>query len=201
MIRDADRLGFIADIQMVKKLIFSLLLLSASELCFASAASSPSPLVIPADQIKEGCTVEFISERPTNETNAPGSQPHEIAVKWICKGVATATIDRYQVEGGSPQIITTLFLKRKIFVALAKWPVTSHASDFQGDFYKVYIYKYNRESNTHPFIRDDKMMDKFGLGWDGVKDGITVTYPFKDAALIRSRLNQLKIINMNRTRS
>jgi hypothetical protein len=116
-------------------------------------------------------------------------------VKWKCEDGTTVPIDRYEVEGGSREVATVLFWKRKRVVTLVKWSVNSRASDFQGNFYKIYIYKFNdvKEAHPQPFVREDVIMKKFGSGWDGVMDGVVIKYPFKDAASIRKRLKKINV--------
>lgn len=164
-----------------------------SEILFPSIAISygrPSD-IISAESIKHGCKLEFHEEKNI-EINALGAPPHDIVMKWACGyGKPAVPIDRYEVEGGSPEVITTIFWRVDNIVTLVKWSVKSRASDFQGDFYKVYVYKFNPGNEFQPFNRMEKIMSRFGSGWNGTRNGVAVTYPFKDAASIRSRLGKI----------
>ncbi len=88
--------------------------------------------------------------------------------------------------------MTFFFWGKDSFVVLVKWSINSQAADFQGDFYKVYVYKYNNDGDAPPFIRQEKIMNKFGQGWDGTRKGAAVVYPYKNASSIRRRLRQLE---------
>ncbi|WP_432260518.1 hypothetical protein [Cupriavidus sp. TMH.W2] len=147
--------------------------------------------IFPAESIKRGCALEFKQEPYPIAMNELGTQPYNIVTNWFCGDSKSSEIDRYNAEGGSPQIITVLFWRKDSFVVLVKWSISSQAADFQGDFYKVYIYKYNHDGDGPPFIKQEKVMNKFGQGWDGMKKGAVVAYPYKNASSIRRRLRQL----------
>ena len=74
--------------------------------------------------------------------------------------------------------------------------INSRASDYVGDFYKVYVYKEMKEAGREKFVRDDATMKKFPEGWDGrTHSGLPVRYPFKDAASIKKRLAEIHFEN------
>jgi hypothetical protein len=157
-----------------------------------ACASGEAPKRIPAESIKHGCALEFRQEQYSTETNSLGTQPNNIGVNWVCGDSRSSKIDRYNVEGGSPKIMTVFFWREDGFVVLVRWSIDSQAADFKGDFYKVYVYKYHPGGGIPPFIRQEKVMNEFGQGWDGVWKGATVAYPYKDASSIRRRLGQME---------
>jgi hypothetical protein len=178
---------------MENKIIVVLSLLAASALSPLFAAfNDESPSKISAYQIRHGCDLSFDKKFYPNDTHALGTPPHDTIMNWVCQGNNAVEIDRYEVEGTSPRIATVFFWKNKGLIVLVKWTINSRASDFQGEFYKIYVYKYDGVSHSSPFMRQDKIMSEFGPGWDGLKDGFTVTYQFKDAASIRTKLSQLR---------
>jgi hypothetical protein len=177
---------------MVDKIIVILSLLTASILFSPlAAADNKSSQKISANHIKQGCALVFDKNVISDDTHALGVPPHNLVVIWVCQGQKSVKIDQYEVEGESPQIATVILWQNKGFVVLVKWSINSQASDFSGTFYKVYIYEHNLVSGAPAFIRQDKLMSKFGQGWDGNRDGVIVAFPFKDAASIRKKLRQL----------
>lgn len=79
---------------------------------------------------------------------------------------------------------------------LVKWSVNSQASEYVGDYYKVFAYRYEREGGGGKFKKNETIMKNFPAGFDGrSKNGLRATYPFKNAASIRKRLQTLKINN------
>ncbi|CAB3766709.1 hypothetical protein [Paraburkholderia humisilvae] len=154
-------------------------------------AYSDFPESVRAWQIKDGCYIKFMKDEYPAERGL--SYPlYDILVKWNCENGEFATIDRYDVEGASPEIVTVLFWKKRSLAVLVKWSINSHAADFQGDFYKVYVYRYVPSKAGNQFRKEESIMKKFGEGWDGEWVGKNaVRYDFKDAASIKKRLNEL----------
>ena len=74
---------------------------------------------------------------------------------------------------------------------LVKWSTNSQASDFQGDYYKVYVYDYKKTQIERPFASRDDIDKRFGEGWDGILNGKKIVYQYKDAKGIRSRLKKI----------
>src|SRR5262249_19663597 len=110
---------------------------------------------------------------------------------WKCINGDREVIDQYSVEGGSPEVVTVLFWKGRSLLVLVKWMTNSHASDFQGDFYKLYIYGFSKNASHNKFTPNETLMSEFGEGWDGVRNGVVVKYEFKDATSIRRKLREL----------
>jgi hypothetical protein len=146
---------------------------------------------IPADQLEKGCFVDFYAIDAPGEQPAIGRSNYSIYLRWSCNGKPARPIDTYEIEGGSPEIVTVLFRKKKDTVVLVKWTTTSPSADFQGDFYKIYVYRYTPENSNKPLKRQENAMSKLGDGWEGTMNGREVHYPFKDAYSIRRELNRL----------
>jgi hypothetical protein len=82
-----------------------------------AASNNKLPLKIPADQIKHGCVLVFDKKFFPNDTHALGAPPHDTVANWVCQGKKAVEIDRYEVEGESPQIATVLFGKTKALLS------------------------------------------------------------------------------------
>ena len=87
--------------------------------------------------------------------------------------------------------MTVIFRKKRYIVILVKWTTSSVASNFEGDFYKCYVYRFVPGTTGQPFVRESEIMKKLGSGWDGSKDGQPVSFPLKDSASIRKLLTRL----------
>lgn len=154
-------------------------------------AASVSPDIIPSDRIRAGCQIIFKKSIYENSDDPLSNPPYSIDLEWTCDGKTPVIVDRYDVEGSSPEIATVLFRKKQSVIVLVKWSINSQASDLEGNFYKVYVYRFDPENPRHPFTRHNKIMRKLGSGWDGVKEERPVNYPLKDAASIRKALARL----------
>lgn len=146
---------------------------------------------LPAEQIEKGCKLDFYAVNSADEFPAIGRPDYSIDARWACKGRPTRIVDTYEIEGGSPEIVTVFYRNKQDIVVLVKWSTNSQASDIQGDYYKIYIYRHTTGSLDNPFSRREDVMKKLGEGWDGEMDGKPVHYPFKDASSIRKALNRL----------
>jgi hypothetical protein len=56
------------------------------------------------------------------------------------------------------------------------------------DYYSIYAYRYNQASKSFSINRD--IVGRLGEGWEGDMNGISVHFPYKDAAAIRKALGQ-----------
>ncbi|TDY49754.1 hypothetical protein [Paraburkholderia rhizosphaerae] len=172
----------------MKRLLFLSYLLVSSAVY---AGPTPSPPSIEADRLQRRCSINFSNEPYPRENGALGSPVRDIKVTWQCMNGEREVIDQYSVEGGSPEVVTVLFWKKQSFLVLVKWTTNSHASDFQGDFYRLYIYKFSKTAPHKKFTPNETLMSEFGEGWDGVMNGVVKEYQFKDAASIRRKLQEL----------
>ncbi|MFM0550058.1 hypothetical protein P0D69_03660 [Paraburkholderia sediminicola] len=154
-------------------------------------ASNVSRDTISSNQIRAGCNILF-KKSIYEDSHDPLSDPlYSVDLEWTCDSEPPIIVDRYDVEGSSPEVVTVFFRRKRRIVVLVKWSINSQASDFVGDFYTIYVYRFDPKRPKYPFIRQDEIMDKLGSGWDGVKDGRPVKYPLKDAASIVKALTRL----------
>ena len=154
-------------------------------------ADGASPELISSEQIKIGCRINFKKEIYENSNDPLSNPPFSLDLEWACDGKPPIIVDRYDVEGSSPEIVTVIFRKKRYIVILVKWTTSSVASNFEGDFYKCYVYRFVPGTTGQPFVRESEIMKKLGSGWDGSKDGQPVSFPLKDSASIRKLLTRL----------
>jgi hypothetical protein len=167
------------------------------ELFFALAVAWPivgwcdefSLQKIPAERIQKGCDLEFYA-LPDGKP-AIGRPNHSIDLRWTCGDQPPRVIDNYEIAGGSPDIVTVFYRKRQDVMVLVKWSTNSQAADAQGDYYKIYVYRYTQRNSDKPFLLQPDVMKELGEGWDGTVDGRSVHFPYKDALSIRKALNRL----------
>jgi hypothetical protein len=167
------------------------------QLFFAFAVAWPVPgwcdgsilHKIPAEQMEEGCDLEFRA-LPDGEP-AIGQSNHSVNLRWMCESQIPRVIDNYEIEGSSPDIVTVFYRRRQDVIVLVKWSTNSWASDVQGDYYKIYVYRYTQKNPSKPFMPQLDIMRKLGEGWGSMIGKKQVHYPYKDAASIRSALDKL----------
>ena len=177
---------------MIKKIYLLTLIFAA--ICGAPPAfsSEKSRDVISAESIRPGCSIAFAKRFHPNPDDPLSVPPYDVVLTWKCPGVRQSQIDTYERNGGSPEVVTVTYWKHRAIVVLVKWSINSRASEYVGDYYKVYVYKRIKEAGNERFVRDEAIMNKFPEGWDGnAQSGSPVRYPFKDAASIKKRLAEM----------
>ncbi|MDQ7976142.1 hypothetical protein QYH69_02645 [Paraburkholderia sp. SARCC-3016] len=171
----------------LKGLLLSLVFLTIS---WSAPAWCDEYLVqrLSAGQLKRGCDLSLYAIE--TERVAIGRPDHTVDLRWICEDGKSRIIDTYQIEGGSPQVITILFRRNRHIIVLVKWEARSRNADVFGDYYKIYAYQYAPTSVDKLFPVDRNLMSKLGEGWEGDVAGKSVHFPYKDAAAIRKALDR-----------
>lgn len=171
---------------MKRIIIYLILMLRAFTMSGLSFAEDGRQKEISADVIRSGCSVLF-STHPHPYLDDPlSSAPIDVIASWRCLDGENLPIDKYEINGVSPEIVTVFFWRDSSIVVLVRWSINSLAADYVGNYYKVFIYKYLKDN--HQFVVGDEAMKGFPAGWDGrTKSGVRVRYPFKDAASIKRR--------------
>ncbi len=136
--------------KMIKAILAFIVLLFSSFL----HAYNDLPDNIRATQVKEGCGIKFLRDEYPEESNGLSYPLYDVLMKWDCASGESALIDRYDIEGISPEIVTVLFWRKRSIAVLVKWAVNSHAADFQGDFYRVYVYRYEPSKSGAGFKKE-----------------------------------------------
>lgn len=178
----------------MKKIIYllSLLLIVTGTPALSYATGRKSPENVSADVIRPGCSVSFSKELHADPDDPLSTPPFAVIASWRCRDEKRLPIDRYEINGSSPEVVTVFYWHKRDVVVLVKWQVNSRAADYSGDYYKVFIYKYDNKYNQQKFIKYQLTEKYFPSGFDGVaKDGSPVEYPFKDVASIRKKLRTL----------
>jgi len=178
---------------MKKRLIGSLaFLLCIAWISLPVYATEESPLEVSANAIRVGCLVSFAKQFHPVQDDPLSAAPFDLLATWQCDDGEKSVIDKYEINGASPEVATVLYWGQHHIVVLVKWSINSQAADYSGDFYKVFIYKSTKTSDKDDFERDVAAMKRLPAGWDGqAKDGKTIVYPFKDADSIRKRLQAI----------
>ncbi|WP_143016557.1 MULTISPECIES: hypothetical protein [Burkholderiaceae] len=177
----------------MRKIIFTLALLFAVYLPTSSYAAGESPDQISADPIRRGCFISFSKELHPVADDPLSTPPFDILANWRCNDGEQFPIDKYEINGSSPEVTTVFYWKNRSIIVLVKWPTNSQAADYEGDYYKVFIYRYSRVSDKSMLTRDDSSMRNFPPGWNGSdRNGKPLSYPFKDAASIRKKLRTIQ---------
>jgi hypothetical protein len=102
-------------------------------------------------------------------------------------------VDVYESEGGSAPKIESVFVSgrapRKLFV-IVDWAADIPSIRTGGTLYQVYVYdeKVEKKENIIRLIPDPVLMRRFGMGFDGTREGQRVVYKFKTAKLIKKQL-------------
>jgi len=188
-----DGMGFYIgrESRMVKNLenIRSLILVSAIAWPICGRCDEHLLQQLSASQIENNCNLGLYSI--DGEAVSLGRSDHYLDLRWVCDGRPVRDIDRYEIEGGSPDVVTILYRKKRNIIVLVRWMSNSQAADVQGDYYKIYAYRYTPDDPMKPFSRELRIMNKLGEGWDGAMNGEVVHFPYKDAGSIRKALNRL----------
>lgn len=148
-----------------------------------------SPDDIPANVIKNGCNLNFSKELHPLPNDPLSTPPFDISARWICRDGEASDFDKYTINGSSPSVVTVLFWRDRYIIVLVKWVINSSASDYVGDFYKIFSYKRQQIGGRAAIVRDRSLESLFPPGWDGNdRNGSKVKYFFKDAASIKKVL-------------
>ena len=149
-----------------------------------------SDVSLSARQMRPGCSVLI------HKAYAVGIDPNVNAtvfdqhLLWKCDGAEVVPVGTIEAEGSGPEIVTVFYRSNEIIV-LARWRSASVAADFQGDFYRIDAFRLERTNSRTTFRAVPAITKAFGHGYDGVLNGKRVTFPYKNAASIRARLEAL----------
>ena len=146
---------------------------------------------ISANSIRDGCNLNFSKElHPL--PNDPLSMPQfDILAKWICRDGEVSDFDKYAINGSNPSVVDVLFWRGNYIIVIVKWVINSSASDYAGDFYRVFSYRRQQLGGRAAIVRDSAIEGFFPSGWDGYdRNGSKVKYPFKDARSIKMVLRK-----------
>jgi hypothetical protein len=133
-----------------------------------------------------GASIEFRSEQ-SRDGDGVGA--------YITGVTATGRVfvDLYEAEGGVTPEIKSVFVNgnrpKKLFIIVA-WAADSPSIGTGGSIYQVFAYDERIEQGGPlPKLRQDTGLTKrFGVGFDGTREGQSVTYKYKNASAVKRQL-------------
>ncbi|NML96469.1 hypothetical protein HHL24_00615 [Paraburkholderia sp. RP-4-7] len=133
-----------------------------------------------------GASIEFRSEQ---------SQDGDGVGAYIT-GVAETGgvfVDLYEAEGGATPEIKSVFVNgkkpKKLFIIVA-WPSDSPSIGTGGSIYQVFAYdeRIEKRGALAKLRRDTGLTKRFGVGFDGTREGQSVTYRYRNASAVKRQL-------------
>jgi hypothetical protein len=104
-------------------------------------------------------------------------------------------VDCYEPEGGAAPQIKSVFVNgkksKKLFVIVA-WNVDVSAINTGGNIYQVFVYDESVQCAGKDCVlhSDAELAKRFGVGFDGVREGEPLTYKYKTAAAVKRKLTE-----------
>lgn len=126
----------------------------------------------------------------------PEKTPDGDGVEAYLTGVAetgSVRVDLFEPEGGATPEIKSVFVNgrkpKRLFVIVA-WGADSPSIGTGGSIYQVFAYDERIEKNgKSPQLRQNtELTNRFGVGFDGTREGQSVTYKYKNALAVRRQL-------------
>ncbi|MGO4581036.1 hypothetical protein AB4Z48_33970 [Cupriavidus sp. 2TAF22] len=142
-----------------------------------------------ANSIKNGCSVIFQETAPSMSESVSEAVSGNIDAGWSCEDGTAVIIDTYEKEGGPPEILSSFIRADKCIVVLVRWNINSRASSFNGDMYRVFIYRYGENIAGDPFFVRRELLGENKVGWDGVKNGRRVKFSLNTENKINKELD------------
>jgi hypothetical protein len=102
-------------------------------------------------------------------------------------------VDLYEAEGGVTPEVKSVFVTgenpKKIFSIVA-WAADEPSIGTGGNIYQVFAYDERIEKGgVVPKLRQDiELTKRFGVGFDGMREGQSVTYKYKSATAVKRQL-------------
>ncbi|WP_186147683.1 hypothetical protein [Burkholderia gladioli] len=147
-------------------------------------------MTLSAKQVRPGCSVVVHKEYPSGVDPNINSAVFDQQLRWKCDGAPTVKVGTIEAQGSGPKIVTVFYRPNEILV-LARWRSDAASTDFHGDFYQVSAFRLEEVGKQATFKAVPAVTKAFGDGYDGLLDGRRVTFPYKNAASIRTRLRAL----------
>ncbi|MDN7604996.1 hypothetical protein [Burkholderia gladioli] len=167
-----------------------LMLISTALILFSAKVFADGDMTLSARQVRPGCSVVVHKEYPSGVDPNINSAAFDQQLRWKCDGAPTVKIGTIEAQGSGPEIVTVFYRPNEILV-LARWRSDAASADFHGDFYQVSAFRLEEVGKQARFKAVLAVTKAFGDGYDGLLDGRRVTFPYKNAASIRTRLRAL----------
>ncbi|MCM3607678.1 hypothetical protein [Cupriavidus pauculus] len=166
----------------IKKLFFIILLFSTT----CSRASESDGL--------HRYSIGFVGPKSVIEYKDAASSRDGVDMRLITDKSDLVMVGHYPPEGASPPAIVSVFkacAPEKLFV-IVSWSADIPALNTGGSIYEVFAYdpqiiNINGVKSLHS---NDSLARKFGVGFDGLREGRKVTYKYKKAAVVKQQLNK-----------
>lgn len=172
-------------------------LLAAPSLLLAQVQSTPHHSTLESSSVRvnfplRGSRIIFCYS-PQNE----GEPNLDIYISYRSKGQTQhAHLETIEPEGQAAEIKSIFTLRerntssRQLFI-ITSWPINHSSIGTSGTYYKVYAYRAStREAGIAEFTRAIDVEDKLGSGLDGIREGVKVSFPYKDYESIRTALRR-----------
>jgi hypothetical protein len=134
----------------------------------------------------DGASIEFRSEQ---------SQDGEGVGAYITRVRAAGSVfvDVYEAEGGVTPEIKSVFVNgkkpKKLFI-IVTWAADSPSIGTGGSIYQVFAYdeRIEKRGTLLKLQQDTGLTKRFGAGFDGTREGQSVTYKYKNAPAVKRQL-------------
>lgn len=117
-----------------------------------------------------------------------------VDMKLVTNNSGVIIIGHYDSEGASFPEIVSVFKAchpEKLFVIIS-WSADMPELNTGGNIYEVFAYdpKIVRVNGVKSLQSNDSLARKFGIGFDGVREGKYVTYKYKNAGVVKQQLSK-----------
>ncbi|WP_322063016.1 hypothetical protein [Paraburkholderia sp. J63] len=159
------------------------------------------PPIIDASTVMPGAWIYFVANDAVLPGDTDGNHPYtldaHLAFEDANHGWHDMLFDRYEQDGGFPQIASVFFShadhtpKSKSLVVLVQTPQKHY--DYGGDFYDGYVYKLSGSASRGAVfvgLQGDASAPFIGQCECGFRDGTTQHARYANAAAIRKALAQ-----------
>jgi hypothetical protein len=133
-----------------------------------------------------GASIEFHSEQ---SHDGDGVEAYVTGVT----ATGSVFVDLYETEGGVTPEIKSVFVNgknpKKLFIIVA-WAADSPSIGTGGSIYQVFAYdeRIEKHGALSKLRQDTGLTKRFGVGFDGTREGQYVTYKYKNASAIKRQL-------------
>ncbi|BDB26155.1 hypothetical protein CTP10_R35500 [Cupriavidus sp. P-10] len=138
------------------------------------------------------CKVIFFGNESCIEYHAyAGPDGDQVALHLL--GRERINVAVYEPEGGALPRIVSVFTSgkspKKLFVIVA-WRSDNSVLNTGGSVFQVFVYDEKMEySKGSPSLVEDTLLgNRFGAGFDGIREGKRISYKYKNAESVRRQL-------------
>ncbi|MBB5422293.1 hypothetical protein HDG40_000434 [Paraburkholderia sp. JPY158] len=140
--------------------------------------------------------IPFLGNGTTIEFCAAPSQDGDGVRAYLTGTTETGRIpvDLYEAEGGVSPEIKSAFVSgrrpKKLFI-IVTWAADSPSIGTGGSIYQVFVYdeQIEKAGGSLTKLKEDSVLTKrFGVGFDGTREGKRVTYKYRNASAVRRQL-------------